>query len=508
MTQIGKCLYGVMIVLALLGGAACSGEEPLPEPEPTPIVPEPEEDDGILEAVTITIGASNTIETRFNDDPNALKHEFMNSLIAFIVNVNVDTIEAVINATETEAFKQSLKEMGPGNVNLYSQEVDITPGPKTIYAFANMDKVKRIAEAEGNSPDKESFEATLLKTLKVGGEWPEEYENAVIDNPAATVNFEGDDPGFIPMSLKENVTVTVSGQSVSLSLVRLVSRVSVELYNGQGTEITVSGFKMDDFADRVNLFERETAPAPITYKSYPFDGDNTSGESGIPIKHTERVKIASFYINETLGRQEKQEKDAPFKLSLKVGEKEMTGETFCKSIPRNHILPLTLNLSDTHVGLKVEAQVAPIGGYPFNVYLGGDGFLPVNGNVGNFAVALPEGCHFSVTGTIEGSSGTSTPITDWTWTNENENLNLIETSLSDSVLIGHITALPEQKVKLNFSITSPVAGTGSLTIRTKPVGDEPWNSGEFGPVESEALRSWSQPVRWSEFIPLRMANPE
>lgn len=499
MRRIRKYLYGVLAALALLGGAACSGEEPLPEPEPTPIVPEPEEDDGILEAVTITIGASNTIETRFNDDPNALEHEFMNSLIAFIVNG--DTIEAVINATETEAFQQSLKEMDPGNVNLYSQKVDITPGTKTIYAFANMDKVKRIAEAEGNSPDKESFEATL-KTLKVGAEWPKEYENAVIDNPAATVNFEGDDPGFIPMSLKEEVTVTVAGQSVSLSLVRLVSRVSVKLYNGQGTQITVSGFKMEDFADRVNLFESETAPANITYKSYPFDEGITSEE--IKIDHNKDAEIATFYINETLGRKEAK---TPFDLSLTVGEKVMTGQTVCTSIPRNHILPLTLNLSNTHVGLKVEAQVAPIGGYPFNVYLGGDGFLPVNGNVGNFAVALPEGCVFTVTGTIEGSSGTSTPITNWTWINENE--NLIETSVNGSVLTGYLAALPEQEAQLSFSITTPVAGEGTLTIQTKAVGDAPWSGGnEFGPVTSGALRSWSQPVRWSEFIPLRMANPE
>lgn len=492
MRQIGKCLYGVMIALALLGGAACSGEEPLPEPEPTPIVPNPDEDDdGILDAVTITFGASNTIETRaYNGDPNANEHEFMNSLIAFIVNNG--TIEAVINPTD-------LDPEGTGNVNLYSQKVDITPGTKTIYAFANMDKVKRVGE------DTETSFLTTLRGLNVGDKWPTAYATAVIDDPAATVNFEGDDPGFIPMSLKENVTVTVSGQSVSLYLVRLVSRVSVELYNGQGTEITVSGFKMDDFADRVNLFEREDAPADIKYKSYPFDRDNTSGESGIPIKHTERVKIASFYINETLGRQA----GASFELSLKVGEKEMKGKTSCNSIPRNHILPLTLNLSDTHVGLKVEAQVAPIGGYPFNVYLGGDDFLPVNGNVGNYAVALPEGCVFTVTGTIEGSSGTSTPITDWTWTNENENLNLIKTSLRGHVLTGHITALPEQEVKLNFKITSPVAGEGTLTIQTKAVGDAPWSGGnEFGPVTSGALRSWSQPVRWSEFIPLRVANPE
>lgn len=487
MTQIGKCLYGVMIVLALLGGAACSGEEPLPEPEPTPIVPEPEEDDGILEAVTITIGASNTIETRFNDDPNALEHEFMNSLIAFIVNG--DTIEAVINPTD-------LDPEGTGNVNLYSQKVDITPGPKTIYAFANMDKVKRVGE------DTETSFLTTLRGLKVGDKWPTAYATAVIDDPAATVNFEGDHPGFIPMSLKEEVTVTVAGQSVSLSLVRLVSRVSVKLSNRQGTAITVKDFKMSDFADRVNLFASETAPAGA-YKSYPFEGD-AAGELTIP--HNTTAEIATFYINETLDREPA---ETPFELSLTVGKKEMTGETFCKSIPRNHILPLTLNLSDTHVGLKVEAQVAPIGGYPFNVYLGGDGFLPVNGNVGNFAVALPEGCVFTVTGTIEGSSGTSTPITDWTWTNENENLNLIETSLRDNVLTGHITALPEQKVKLSFSITTPVAGEGILTIQTKAVGDAPWSGGnEFGPVTSEALRSWSQPVRWRELIPLRMANPE
>lgn len=502
MTQIGKCLYGVMIVLALLGGAACSGEEPLPEPEPTPIVPEPEEDDGILEAVTITIGASNTIETRFNDDPNALEHEFMNSLIAFIVNG--DTIEAVINATETDAFKQSLEEMGPGNVNLYSQEVDITPGPKTIYAFANMDKVKRVKRV---GEDTETSFLTTLIGLKVGDTWPTAYATAVIDDPAATVNFEGDDPGFIPMSLKENVTVTVAGQSVSLSLVRLVSRVSVELYNGQGTEITVKDFKMSDFADRVNLFASETAPAKITYKSYPFEDGTTSGDLTVKVKHNTAEEIATFYINETLGREPA---ETPFELSLTVGEKEMTGQTVCTSIPRNHILPLTLSLSDTHVGLAVVAQVAPIGGYPFEVYLSGEDQLPVNGNVGNYAVALPEGCVFTVTGTIEGSSGTSTQITDWTWTNENENLNLVETSVNDNnVLTGYLTALPGQEVKLGFSIQTPVASKGSLTIHTKPVGDSPWDGdNEFGPVESEALRSWSQPVRWSEFIPLRMANPE
>lgn len=487
MTQIGKCLYGVMIVLALLGGAACSGEEPLPEPEPTPIVPEPEEDDGILEAVTITIGASNTIETRFNDDPNALEHEFMNSLIAFIVNA--DTIEAVINPTD-------LDPEGTGNVNLYSQKVDITPGPKTIYAFANMDKVKRVGE------DTETSFLTTLRGLKVGDKWPTAYATAVIDDPAATVNFEGDDPGFIPMSLKEEVTVTVAGQSVSLSLVRLVSRVSVELSNRQGTAITVKDFKMSDFADRVNLFASETAPADITYKSYPFEDGTTSGD--LTVEHNTTAEIATFYINETLDRQVA---ETPFELSLTVGEKEMTGQTVCTSIPRNHILPLTLSLSDTHVGLAVVAQVAPIGGYPFEVYLSGEDQLPVNGNVGNYAVALPEGCVFTVTGTIEGSSGTSTPITNWTWTNNCE--NLVETSVNGSVLTGYLAALPEQKAQLSFSITTPVAGEGTLTIQTKAVGDAPWSGGnEFGPVESEALRSWSQPVRWSEFIPLRVANTE
>lgn len=491
MRQIGKCLYGVMIALALLGGAACSGEEPLPEPEPTPIVPEPEEDDGILEAVTITIGASNTIETRFNDDPNALEHEFMNSLIAFIVNG--DTIEAVINPTD-------LDPEGTGNVNLYSQKVDITPGTKTIYAFANMDNVHLCGD--------KTLETTFwdeLETLEVGKKWPIEYKEAVIDDPAATVNLSAENTGdmsFIPMSLKENVTVTVSGQSISLSLVRLVSRVSVELYNGQGTQITVRGFKMEDFADRVNLFESETAPADITYKSYPFEDGTTSGD--LTVEHNTTKEIATFYINETLGRETA---ETPFELSLTVGGKEMTGQTVCTSIPRNHILPLTLNLSDTHVGLAVVAQVAPIGGYPFEVYLSGEDQLPVNGNVGNYAVALPEGCVFTVTGTIEGSSGTSTPITNWTWTNNCE--NLVETSVSGNVLTGYLAALPEQEAQLSFSITTPVAGEGTLTIQTKAVGDAPWSGGnEFGPVTSGALRSWSQPVRWREFIPLRMANPE
>ena len=458
--MIGKILLAGLMVMML----ACSEEEAI---VPSPVGPEePIEEETILEAVTIQFGPEGTVETRaFNGDENAREHEFMNSLVAFIVDAE-GKIEVFINATDSASFKEALNRDGAGNVAQYSTTVDLTPGTKTIYAFANMDKV------HPNGDDKTSFLTTLMEISKKE-EWNKaEVDNVVLTDPAATVNFE--DGGFIPMSVvRRNVNLTVSGQQVNIELVRLVSRVDITLQNQQGASVSVEKLTMSDFSDQVALFEPDgenpSAPSGATNSAKEFTFTNL-----VIYSKADPQEIVSFYVNETWGRTDR---TAPFEITVDIEGKTMTGNTKSKTLPRNHILPLALRLAESALYLEVTAQVAPIGGYPVSVALDGQGKL-----TDNYAITLPEGCTFSVEGYLVGVAGDTEknriPITDWTWDHEassvcslvgesEETLELEDgtkktvmrvTDESGSIS-GHLTALPGQTVAFDFAINAPVVRT-------------------------------------------------
>ena len=497
--RIGKYMIGKILLVGLMAMMlACSEEEAI---VPSPVGPEePIEEETILEAVTIQFGPEGTVETRaFNGDNNAREHEFMNSLIAFIVDAE-GKIEVVINATDSASFIKAVETDGVGNVAQYSTTVDLKPGAKTIYAFANMDRVHPIGDVQT------SF-LTTLKEISKGSEWKNaNVDDVILKDPAATVNFEKG--GFIPMSVvRRDVNMTVSGQQVNIELVRLVSRVDITLQNQQGAEVTVSDLTMSDFADRVTLFEPEkdnpAAPTDATNSTKTFDNLNREVPS-----QADPTEIVSFYVNETWGR------DEAFNVALTIDGKKMTGNTSSETIRRNHILPLALRLAESALYLEVTAQVAPIGGYPVSVALDGQGKL---------TDTLPEGCTFSVEGYLVGVAGDTEknriPITDWTWDHEassvcslvgesEETLELEDgtkktvmrvTDKSGSIS-GHLTALPGQEMAFDFAINAPVVRTDCrLQVTTAEVGDAPWDA---------SLRQWQAKPTLYELVPLRMANPE
>lgn len=470
--RISKYIYKVMLACVCVGLIACSEDQ---EGTEVPVGPE---EDNTLEAVTIHIGASGTANTRaYGGDENAREHEFMNSLIAFIVDEK-GSIEKVIHATDSASFQPESGTERAGNVVSYTTTTDLTPGKKTIYAFANMDKVKRV-----DNDGAISFEETL-KTLKQGDVWPEEFATAVIEDPAASVDF--DERGFIPMSVRQDADLTVNGQTVNVLLVRLVSRVDVKLTNQQGADVTVSHLKMTDFADRVHLFEgMETVPADAANKAYEQDLTLTVPSSPDP------TQITTFYVNETWGR------TVPFNIALTINDQDMAGNTVSRVIARNHILPLSLSLSNTNLSLTVTAQVAPIGGYPVDVYLDGDGML-----TDNYAITLPEGCTFSITGKLSGNTGIETDITSWSWavdTETSSDLVAIEGDGTEPTITGYLTALPNQKILLDFTITAQRYKEGTLTITTTEIGDAPW--------QSRSLTQWGERTRWYEAVPMMRKNP-
>lgn len=502
--RIGKYKLGKILLAGLMAAmVACSEEEVI---VPSPVEPEEPDKETILEAVTIQFGPEGTVETRaFNGDNNAREHEFMNSLIAFIVDAE-GKIEVVINATDSASFKKAVETDGAGNVARYSTTVDLKPGTKTIYAFANMDKVHPIGD------DKTYFLRTL-KEISKGSEWKNaNVDDVILKDPAATVKFEaGENQGFIPMSVvRRDVNLTVSGQQVNIELVRLVSRVDITLQNQQGAPVSVGKLTMSDFSDRVALFEPDgenpSAPDEATNSAKEFTFDLEIASQPDP------QEIVSFYVNETWGR------EAPFEISMEIEGKTMTGNTVSQTLPRNHILPLALRLAESALYLEVTAQVAPIGGYPVSVALDGQGKL-----TDNYAITLPEGCTFSVEGYLVGVAGDTEenriPITNWTWDHEASSIcSLVGESeepleLEDGTtktvmrvtdesgsISGHLTALPGQEVAFDFAINAPVVRTDChLEVTTAEVGDAPWDA---------SLRQWQAEPTLYELVPLRMANPE
>lgn len=285
------------------------------------------------------------------------------------------------------------------------------------------------------------------------------------------------------MSVRQDADLTVNGQTVNVLLVRLVSRVDVKLTNQQGADVTVSHLKMTDFANRVHLFEgKETAPADAANNAYEQELDLTVSSSPDPIP------ITTFYVNETWGRTD------PFNIALTINGQDMAGNTVSQVIARNHILPLSLSLSNTNLSLTVTAQVAPIGGYPVDVYLDGDGML-----TDNYAITLPEGCTFSITGKLSENTGIETDITSWSWavdTETSSDLVAIEGEGTEPTITGYLTALPNQKILLDFTITAPRYKEGTLTITTKEVGDAPWKG------NTRSLTQWGEAPRWYEAVGL------
>ena len=472
-----RLIYQLLSGLFLLVGlVACSEETDGGGDEP--------EVDPRLEAVTLHIGASETATTRaFGGDENARKGEFMNTLRVFIVDAE-GMIEKVITATDSATFKEDIRTEGAGCVTNYTTTVDLLPGVKTIYAFANMDNVKRINATDDTTFDNE------LKELKEGDKWTN-LSDCVLSDPAKDIDLT---TNFIPMSVQQSVDLTVDNQQVSVALVRLVGRVDVVVNNQQG-EVTVSKLTLSDFADRVSLFEQtgetKIAPNETQYNDYVHD----FGETGLTIPNatTTPFELDTFYVNETFGRTE------AFAVSLELANGTMlNGNTVASNIERNHILPLQLNLSNLDIILTITAQIAPIGGYPVTVYT--DEASLTN----NYQITLPEGCIFTISGKLQSSGSGEQNITSWSWWIGEENVTSNDVVVLDSAvkntnddISGHVTALPGQTATLNFQVYSPNAKSGTLTITTEALKD--WDEYE---TVTRALTRWLANPRWYE--PVRL----
>ena len=166
---------------------------------------------------------------------------------------------------------------------------------------------------------------------------------------------------------------------------------------------------------------------------------------------------------------------------------------------------MNLTISESDLNLVVMAYIAPIGGYPVQVYTS-------SGLTGRaeYNVTLPEGCSFQVSGTLadETIKGTC-ELSYVATTDQNKNIEIDAKDKS----VAYVTALPGlttdetkediTRLKVSFKVGEVVRATCTLNVSTEALKD--WGEGGY-PISS-SLRQWQAAPAWYEVVPLRMANP-
>lgn len=418
--------------------------------------------------VSIRVGASDNVETKAGNDDNALEHEFINELCVFVVD-GEGKIEQKLVTTDGSATPSD-DALKTGDAYEWRSDKFVLPaGKKTIYAFANWSTVNDA-----------SWNAIIAKSV---GDPLNDTDLAItIDNPARSVDLTSEtNKKFIPMSVKQEVNVTVD-QTIRVELVRLVGRVNIQLKNAKASQVSVTGFTMSNFANKVALMPEGTATDVAYDQSYSTfsvkDPQVITGNNGV---HT-----FSFYVNETVN-------DTPFSIQLTADNKNYGATTGATAIPRNYILPLNLTISESDLNLVVTAYIAPIGGYPVQVYTSGD-----LTQAATYSVTLPEGCSFKVSGTLADNTKGTCELSYVGTTNQNENIEIDARDKS----VAYLTALPDladiTPLEVSFKVGDVVRATCTLNVSTEALKD--WGEGGY-PI-TRSLIQWGEAPRWYEAVGL------
>ncbi len=441
-------------------------DDPNINPDPTP--------DTLVKNVTIQVGAANTQDTKAqHGDEYATEGEFIHSLHLFIVGNGF--IEEHITLDDTTATSTAAVK---GNLPNYLQRVSsMAPGQKTIYAFANMENVYEVG---GKTLD------AVFKgdEYQRGKAWDDsKITNTIVKDPMSLVDIAN--KKFIPMSVKQNVTVVTDDQQITVSLVRLVAKMSISLTNNQGASLSISKVTISSFADEAPMFEWNDSQTGTKTVEKTFD-------TPVVVNNDETKEVIQCYVNETHGTE-------MFRVTLVINGTEYTGLLKSSSLQRNHYLPVILYMLNSSLILEFTADVTPIGGYPTPVVLGQASLT------NNYRVNLPEGCRFTMKGHFLTNSKDTVKITDWKWTvrsGSETKIHVSNTAQEDGSytdldgLEGNIVGLSGQDIYFDFDVYLPIRITGGyLNIHTVPLQD-------WGTTYPAAAQLWGSKAVWYEPVGL------
>lgn len=308
-------------------------------------------------------------------------------------------------------------------------ETTLSEGPKTIYAIANA----------GNPYDNTAPQNEEVNAFN----WLDVQPNA-----------------YMPMSTTKDTTWKVSSTQpeYEVRLNRMVAKMNVKIVDERAD-------KAEEVGD-ITIAKLLLTQTPLYRSEYgvvalPGDGDDWTGNSMNDNEY--------FYLHENSGT---------FPVSVKVGNDTREG-SFTKTIPRNHIFPLVIHLTDYSLQIDITYHLEAIGTITEH-----------QSASYNNEILLPEGCTYEITVTPKKNmTGGWNDGATWTWTGPEFELsnssitfdgtpswpidNPLEAS-STFTFTGKISALCQENDKVEFWITlndKTVIKDCPLVITTRPLGN-------------------------------------
>lgn len=439
-------------------------------------------DDDIVESrerpatmqLSITAREEGDLNTRAESFETGQDHEYMHNLLVLFIQDGKVVKKFLPDLRYNEAAQEgNLKEWVSGDFTL-------DPGTYTVYAFANIDTYYSEHWGSLTGLGKGDPVASL------------DIDEIVLDgDPASKLDFSN---YFIPMSAKEEVTVTSDTRNISIGLDRLVSKIRMSITGNAGTRVTALSF--GGYADKIGLF----SDTPVNNISY--DGEYSvveNGESPVQLNSDGTCQFADFYVNSSPA-------NSGYKVTLNTDEKNgttYTATTTRKELPRNSIFPLVLNLTGYEVSLDLRCWVSPIGNVPVEVELSLDPDY--------YTCTIPEGCQFEFTvGVTPASSGTPA-VTDLkgAWTFDKESITGLvfdNYTEGDTTVKGHVTASAGKTFNLTFDVTwtpkggNPTTRRYNVEITTGDITDFPFKQSQSNTRASEFTLDYLGPEMLNMFI--------
>lgn len=369
--------------------------------------------------------------------------EYMHNLLVLFIQGDKVVKKFLPDLSNDEAAKV-------GNLKTWTSEsFTLTPGTYTVYAFANIDSYFSTAWSSltGLGID-ESIESLGIDDIVLEG------------NPASKLDFL---TYFIPMSAKEEVTVTRSTRNISIGLDRLVSKIRMSITGKPDTKVTALSF--GGYADKIGLFSDKIldGEAYTTTKTINIPGDGTLKADGTGTTGT--LVIPDFYVNSSpVGH--------PFTVKIKTVEAtgiihDATAVTQRNELPRNSIFPLTLQLNDYGLDLAAQCWVSPIGSLPVEVQ--------ITGFDNTYQIVVPEGCQFEFT--VNGINGATAGVTDlsctWNMPDGVSGIAFDGETTGVTTVKGHVTASAGKTFDLSLLVTWKDNGaTYNRTYTVKVLTDD------------------------------------
>lgn len=349
-----------------------------------------------------------------------------------LVPVTIRLTTTAPNDVQTRANEHTA-ELVNNDYTISSLNVYITDGSSTT----------TLTESDFTFTEPESKETVRTATVElVRGKT---YTVYALANTTPNINYQTNSPvdaiamvnstdNTVPMSAQ--TTWTIDGSTETIELVRMVAQMQVSIVqndNNSGTNaraFTISDFKITNLLPATTNLYRSTKGSVTLPDNVGTLADWT--QSDFTIGNT-----MNFYLHETNGE---------FTVSLYDGTRTRSN-TFKREIPRNHILPLIIHLSDYYLEFSNSTyQHGPIGVIKNPI------------DIGNYTMELPSGAS-AVNLNIQLKNADGEAIKDATWVHE-----LTQEGTLPKLNLGELKPDEDGVLSILSDYNFPAGLTGTITL--------------------------------------------